>query len=251
MLRCDRNGPKIQIAIYGSFVTNFCLFIIQLYAAISTGSLALFATAADAFMDLVSSIVMLITAHLAATPSKKFPVGRKRVETVGIILFCALMTTVSIELIIESGRNLGKGKPESDGHLDVIPLVCVGVAIVAKSTMFVYCFLLRRYPVCAIFMLDHRNDIIVNSFGLLCSIVATKFDVVWFLDSVGAISIALLILTSWVSTAFEHMWLLVGKTAPQEFLNKLVYVSVTHDERIHKIETVCHVFPNINICQQN
>lgn len=52
-------------------------------------------------MDLVSSIVMLITTRLAAKPNlKKFPVGRKRAETVGVILFCALMTTVSIELIV-------------------------------------------------------------------------------------------------------------------------------------------------------
>ena len=71
-------------------------------------------------MDLVSSIVMLITSRLAAEPNMKiFPAvwkeilfmvdigtdsiglqGRRRAETVGIILFCALMTTVSVELIV-------------------------------------------------------------------------------------------------------------------------------------------------------
>lgn len=57
----------------------------------------------DYQMDLVSSIVMLITTRLAAKPNlKKFPVGRKRAETVGVILFCALMTTVSIELIVST-----------------------------------------------------------------------------------------------------------------------------------------------------
>jgi len=61
---------------------------------------------------------------------------------------------------------------------------------------------------------------------------------VWFLDPTGAICIACLILYSWASTAFEHMWYLVGKSAPQDFLNKLVYVSVTHDQRIKKIDTV-------------
>lgn len=61
----------------------------------------LFATAADAFMDLVSSFVMLVTSILAARPSVyKYPVGRKRIETIGIILFCALMTTVAIQLIV-------------------------------------------------------------------------------------------------------------------------------------------------------
>ena len=48
-----------------------------------------------------------------------------------------------------------------------------------------------------------------------------------FLDPIGAVCIACLILFSWASTAFGHMWFLVGKTAPQDFLNKLVYVCYT------------------------
>lgn len=95
------NGPKVRFAVNASFVVNFCLFVIQLYAAISTGSLSLFATAADAFMDLVSSVVMLVTSRMAARPSVyKYPVGRTRIETIGIIMFCCLMTTVAIQLIV-------------------------------------------------------------------------------------------------------------------------------------------------------
>ncbi|KAI9054943.1 hypothetical protein LZ554_002086 [Drepanopeziza brunnea f. sp. 'monogermtubi'] len=231
------NGGKIKFAVYGSTSVNLFLFVIQVYAAVSTGSLSLFGTAADAFMDLVSSTVMLITSRMARKPSlQKYPVGRKRVETVGIILFCALMTTVSIELIIESARSLAGG-PRNDDTLKLIPLLFVGIAIFSKGCMFVYCFLLRRYPSAAIFMQDHRNDIVVNIFGLIMSIVGTKFRRVWFLDPAGAICIAILILTSWASTAYEHMWFLVGKTAPQDFLNKLVYVSITHDTRVRKIDT--------------
>jgi hypothetical protein len=51
VLDMEANGPKIKIAIYGSSAVNFCLFVIQMYAAISTGSLSLFATAADAFVS--------------------------------------------------------------------------------------------------------------------------------------------------------------------------------------------------------
>jgi hypothetical protein len=87
-----QNGGKVRFAINASFICNFCLFVIQLYAAVSTGSLSLFATAADAFvsflshhagdssadnvqMDLVSSIVMMVTSRLAAKPNiRKFPV---------------------------------------------------------------------------------------------------------------------------------------------------------------------------------
>lgn len=84
-------------------------------------------------------------------------------------------------------------------------------------------------------MYDHRNDLMVNVFGLIMSIVGDKF--VWYLDPLGAILIGCLILFSWVSTAFEHVWLLVGKGAPKEFISKLVYMCVTHDERILKIDT--------------
>ncbi|KKY33405.1 putative cation diffusion facilitator 1 [Diaporthe ampelina] len=182
-------GPKIRFAVNASFGVNFCLFCIQLYAAVSTGSLSLFATAADAFMDLVSSFVMWTTSRMAARPSiYKYPVSALLAQTVG-----------------------------------------------AKSTLMVYCYFLRKYPSVHVFFIDHRNDIFVNVFGLVMSIVGDRF--VWYLDPIGAICIALLILFSWVANAFEQVWLLVGKGAPKEFISKLVYMTITHDERILKVDT--------------
>ncbi|KAM0273190.1 hypothetical protein ACHAQH_008425 [Verticillium albo-atrum] len=231
----EKNQPKIQFAIWASFILNFLLFVIQLYAAISTGSLALFATATDAFMDFVSSLVMLVTSTLAVRPSVyKYPVGRTRIETIGIILFCCLMTTVAVQLLIESGRRLAQGESESE-PLHLVPIILISVAIFTKGSLMFYCLAYRQYPSVHVFYIDHRNDIAVNSFGLIMAVVGNKF--VWYLDPVGAIMIALLILFSWVSNAFEQVWLLVGKSAPRDFLSKLVYMSMNHDERIVKVDT--------------
>ncbi|KAI3579622.1 hypothetical protein IWW34DRAFT_621511 [Fusarium oxysporum f. sp. albedinis] len=188
-----RVAGKIKFAVNASFVVNFCLFVIQLYAAISTGSLALFATAADAFMDLVSSFVMLITSWLAARPSiYKYPVSQFAIAD--------------------------------------------GVLVFSKASLMLYCMTYRKYPSVHVFFIDHRNDIAVNSFGLIMSVVGDKF--IWYLDPIGAICIALLILFSWISNAFEQIWLLVGKAAPQEFIAKLIYMSITHDDQISMVETV-------------
>ncbi|KAE8151635.1 cation efflux protein [Aspergillus avenaceus] len=223
------------MAVRASFVVNLCLFIIQLYAAISTRSLAFFATTADAFMDLVSSVVMLITSRISGRPKPyQYPVGRKRAETMGVIMFCALMTTVAVELIIESAKSLASGKTET-GSLHLVPLVCVGVAIFSKFCLFVYCYTLRRYPAAHVFFIDHRNDLAVNTFGLIMAIVGENF--LWYLDPIGATCIALLILYSWASEAFENMWLLVGKSASPEFINKCIYVALTHDPKIQKVDT--------------
>jgi divalent metal cation (Fe/Co/Zn/Cd) transporter len=100
----------------------------------------------------------------------------------------------------------------------------------------IYCFILRRYPSVHVFFIDHRNDIVVNAFGLAMSIVGSR--VAWFVDPIGAILIGLLILCSWGANAFEHVWLLVGKAAPKEFISKVVYLVVTHDARIKKVDTV-------------
>lgn len=76
----------------------------------------------------------------------------------------------------------------------------------------------------------------MNIFGLVMSVVGQRL--VWYLDPIGAICIALLILFSWVSNAFEQVWLLVGKSAPKEFISKLVYMTITHDPHIQKVDTV-------------
>ena len=110
------------------------------------------------------------------------------------------------------------------------------IAVFAKTTLMIYCLFYRRFPAVHIFFVDHRNDIVVNIFGLVMSVVGDRF--VWYLDPIGAILIALLILFSWASNAFEQVWLLVGKSAPQEFISKLIYMAVTHDDRILKVDTV-------------
>ena len=92
---------KLKIAIYGSFVANIILFCLQLYAAISSGSLSLFATMADAFMDLGSNLVLIIANHAASKKNlEKYPTGKRKFETAGIIVFSCIMGALSVELIV-------------------------------------------------------------------------------------------------------------------------------------------------------
>ena len=116
------------------------------------------------------------------------------------------------------------------------PLGKLTLVVFCKGSLCVYCYLFRRYPAVHVFFIDHRNDIVVNAFGLAMSIIGSR--VVWYVDPIGAILIGLLILVSWAANAFDHIWLLVGKSAPQEFISKLIYLVLTHDSRIRKVDTV-------------
>ncbi|KAF9356045.1 hypothetical protein BGX26_005808 [Mortierella sp. AD094] len=230
----EKNQVKLKIAIYGSVGVNVLLFLLQLYAAISSKSLSLFATMADSFMDLLSGVILMYAAR-ASTKSNwfKYPSGKSRMETAGTIVFASLMATVSLELIIESIRTLvgGDDKPPMPG---VLAIVFVGFALVSKLFLFLYCKAISQYSSASILAQDHRNDLAVNGFGLFAALMS-RFS--WWLDPTGAIVVSLIILRSWVWTAYEQVQLIVGKTADPAFLKKLTYIALTHHPKILQVDT--------------
>lgn len=56
---------KLRVAVEGSVAVNLALLVLQLYTAISSGSLSLFATMADSFMDLLSGIILSVANRAA------------------------------------------------------------------------------------------------------------------------------------------------------------------------------------------
>ncbi len=156
-------------------------------------------------------------------------------------MFSTLMATVSIQVVIEAIKALAT---RSRGvEFDAVSLSCVGVAIVVKFCLYLYCSALRKYPTPRILAMDHRNDVAFNSFGLVLGALGAY--VLWWLDPAGAILISLLILRTWTSTALEHISYIVGKSADPFFLQKLTYVALTHDSRITEVDT-CRAYHSGN-----
>lgn len=63
-----RMGPKIRFAVNASFLVNFCLFVIQLYAAISTGSLSVWISAPREVLEVCADIRVCSSLRLPPTP---------------------------------------------------------------------------------------------------------------------------------------------------------------------------------------
>ncbi|PKY20198.1 hypothetical protein RhiirB3_330778 [Rhizophagus irregularis] len=236
----SRNLLRLKIAVNGSMAVNIVLFGLQLYAAISSGSLSLFATMSDSFMDLLSNSILLFFGRAAKFKNiLQYPTGKSRMETAGIIVFSSLMSTVSIELIVEAIRTLIGGEHSLD--INLLAIICVGSALGAKFILFLYCFSQRKFPSARILAMDHRNDLFVNSIGLAMSLLSRHIK--WWMDPVGAIVVALLILRSWTSTAYgnyhfiKFQLLIVGKSADSGFLNRVTYIALTHHPKVLQVDT--------------
>lgn len=229
---------KFKIAVQGSFIANLILAALQVYGAVSSGSLSLFTTMADAIFDPLSNITLILSARAVNhVDPRRFPSGKARIETTGNIVFCFLMTSVSFILIVMSARQLAEGSEAAIGTLHLPSVIAVAVAFLTKLALFLYCWALRnKYSQIRILWEDHRNDLFINGFGLLTSVGGSKLR--WWIDPMGAIILSVLIAFLWLRTAYFEFQLLIGVSADTHMLQLITYISMTHDERIVGIDTV-------------
>ncbi|KAI0728176.1 CDF-like metal transporter [Fomitopsis betulina] len=206
----------IKIAIYASLVGNFCLCALQLYAAITSASLSLIATAVDAAFDFGSNVVLYwLHREAIGMDVNKWPVGGARLETIGNITYGAMMSSVNLVVLVESVQELITHSG-TDDKFHIPSLVAVGVALGVKFALFLYCSGFRsQSSQVHVLWEDHRNDIFINGFGLAAGVMLL-----------------------WGKTMFQQFELLAGKSAPREFLQLVIYKAMTFSDEIQQIDTV-------------
>lgn len=236
-------SKSVWWAIKLSLYCNCVLAILQLYAAISSLSLSLFATCIDSVFDPFSNILLNYLHKKAVTADeKKWPMGGSRFETIGNVVYGSLMGMVNLILIVESIRTIAtRGDSEEDTNKLHIPaLVAVGVAFATKFGLFLFCYSIRKNSSqVQVLYEDHRNDLFVNGFGIFTSAAGAK--IIWFLDPMGAMIIATGVMISWCITIYGQFKLLAGIAAPIEFQKLVIYKAMTFDPAIKQIDT-CRVY---------
>ncbi|KAF4982015.1 hypothetical protein FZEAL_2265 [Fusarium zealandicum] len=227
---------KFRIAVWGSFAANVVLSALQLFAAISSGSLSLFTTMADSIFDPLSNLTLILSARaIRRVDPRRFPAGKARLETLGNIVFCFLMIAVSLIIIAFACQELVQKKEEKKFFLPSVIAVCCAFA--TKFALFLYCWALKdKYSQINILWQDHRNDLLINGFGILTSVGGAKL--IWWIDPMGAIILSVLISGIWLHTAFDEFLLVVGVTASVDTQQLITYVCVTHSDAILGIDTV-------------
>eukprot|EP00002_Diphylleia_rotans_P014071 TRINITY_DN2737_c0_g1_i1.p1 TRINITY_DN2737_c0_g1~~TRINITY_DN2737_c0_g1_i1.p1 ORF type:complete len:496 (-),score=135.35 TRINITY_DN2737_c0_g1_i1:366-1853(-) len=233
----DERDPKVRIAASLSLLCNVGLFILKLIIAITSGSLAVIASTLDSLLDLVSGFVLWYSSKKAdgkdAASFYLYPVGMSRAEPAGVLVFCAVMGMVSLQVIIEGISRLLAAKDDLAFSLTDVFLMLV--VVITKLLLHLYCRVIKS-PSAQALAQDHRNDIITNTLGLIFAYFGANYQ--WWLDPLGAMLFSSFILWTWVNTGRETIELVVGKTATPDFLQQLTYVCFNHHPKVMKIDTV-------------
>ena len=223
-----QNNLMYAICVRGSLAANVVLSALQLYAAISSGSLSLFVTMADSVFDPLSGL-MLFMSHRAVdkVDHRRYPSGRARISTAGNIVFSFIMFSVSLVLIVMSCRDLAAGSSDETKGFFLPSVIAVAVAFGTKLTLFFMCWTIKDiYSQVDILWRDHRNDLMINGFGILTSVGGSKLR--WWIDPMGAMILSFLIGGLWLHTAYDEFQLLIGVTADRETLQLITYICKFH-----------------------
>ncbi|KAJ9695572.1 hypothetical protein PVL29_010850 [Vitis rotundifolia] len=217
---------------------NIFLLVFKIYATVRSGSLAIAASTLDSLLDLLAGGILWFT-HLSMKNINiyKYPIGKLRVQPVGIIIFAAVMATLGFLVLIEAVEELIKNEPSEKMTAEkfVWLYAIMLTATVVKLALWFYCRSSGNKIVRA-YAKDHYFDVITNIVGLVAAVLGDKFY--WWIDPVGAIILAVYTISNWSRTVIDNAVSLVGQSASPEVLQKLTYLVIRHDPKIKRVDTV-------------
>ncbi|OMP03389.1 Cation efflux protein [Corchorus olitorius] len=227
----DEEQAQHERAMKISNYANVVLLAFKLYATITSGSLAIAASTLDSLLDLMAGGILWFT-HLSMKNINiyKYPIGKLRVQPVGIIIFAAVMATLGCD----SSQILLILILIAEETISVWLYSIMLTATVVKLALWLYCKSSTNKIVRA-YAKDHYFDVVTNVVGLLAAVLGDKFF--WWIDPAGAIALAIYTITNWSGTVIENAVSLVGQSAPPEFLQKLTYLVIRHPQ-VKRIDTV-------------
>ncbi|KAK3019116.1 hypothetical protein RJ639_004108 [Escallonia herrerae] len=208
-----------------------------IYATVKSGSLAIAASTLDSLLDLMAGGILWFT-HLSMKNINiyKYPIGKLRVQPVGIIIFAAIMATLGFQVLVQAAEQLIKDEPSDKMTTDqLVWLYAIMLTATAvKLALWVYCRSSGNKIVRA-YAKDHYFDVVTNVIGLVAAVLGDRFY--WWIDPAGAIILAIYTISNWSGTVLENAVSLVGQSAPPEVLQKLTYLVLRHPQ-IKRVDTV-------------
>ncbi|CAF1274263.1 unnamed protein product [Adineta ricciae] len=241
-----------------SLLVNICLLAMKIAAAILSRSLSVISSVVDSGVDLTTSVILFWATHAMNRPDRVlYPIGRRRLEPISIVILSVIMSSASVMVISESLQTIAQDVDAFRGNLSetsknlheldmrIIPISIMCTTIVSKLVLFILCSRESSVTLNALAQ-DHRNDVFSNVIALICGVAGSHARLLvgnwkqYFIlaDPIGAVVVSIYILVTWVRQASQQVKRLTGHTAKPEFLQQITWVAFHHSPQILKIDTV-------------
>ncbi|KAL4864661.1 hypothetical protein BDV12DRAFT_9074 [Aspergillus spectabilis] len=232
----DSGARIVTIAIYVNFVANVVLLAAKIAALLMTNSVSVLASLIDGALDFLSTTIVWITAALISRQDHyKYPISRRRLEPLSVLVFAVVMVTSFFQVAITSAGQL-MSSDRTVVNLSVPSGIIMGSTVVVKFICWFWCRLINNSSVQALAQ-DAMTDVVFNSFSIVFPLVGGLTNT-WYLDPLGGLLLSIYIIWNWGRTASEHIRHLTGAAANPTDLSILLYMTMRFSKSILKIQNL-------------
>lgn len=213
-----------------------------------TSSLSVVASLVDAALDFLSTAIVWITSWIIARPQDKYtyPVGRRRLEPIGVLVFSIIMITSFFQVLIQAFSQL-TGPDHTVVKLSIPAIAIMASTVVVKGGCWLWCRLIRNSSVQALAQ-DAETDIVFNISSIFFPLVGYYANI-WWLDPLGAVLLSLFVILNWSRTSATHIRNLTGAAATADERNILLYLTMRFAKTIKQIQglSAYHAGDKLNV----
>ncbi|KAJ8129459.1 hypothetical protein O1611_g4172 [Lasiodiplodia mahajangana] len=232
----DSSSPIVTLAIYVNFTANVLLLAGKTAVMVSVSSMSVLASLVDAILDFLSTVIVWITTVLVSRQDQyKYPVGRRRLEPLGVLVFSVIMITSFAQVALQSIERLASPDHEII-ELGTPALLLMISTVVIKGLCWIWCRLVKNSSVQAL-AADAMTDVIFNTGSILFPILGFYLKI-WWLDALGGLLLSLVVIKNWSETSLQHIKNLSGFSATADQRNILLYLTMRFAKTIRQIQGI-------------
>ncbi|KAK3715376.1 hypothetical protein LTR37_007104 [Vermiconidia calcicola] len=224
----------VSIAIYVNLAANTVLLIMKVVVVALSSSVSVLASLVDAALDFLSTAIIWVTTRLISRNDQyAYPVGRRRLEPVGILVFSVIMIISFVQVGLEGFYKLN-GPDHTIVQLTAPAIAIMAATVVIKFACWLWCRLIKNSSVQALAQ-DAMTDVVFNIFSILFPLIGF-YAKIWWLDPLGGILLSFWVIGNWAQTSTMHIRNLTGAAASADERNILLYLTMRFAKTIKKIQ---------------
>lgn len=231
----NESGSKVvTVAIYVNLAANAILLAGKIAVIALTSSLSVLASLVDAALDFLSTAIVWTTTKLISRQDQyTYPVGRRRLEPLGVLVFSVIMITSFFQVFLECFNRL-TSSDHSIIQLGLPSILIMASTVLIKLGCWFWCRLIKNSSVQALAQ-DAMTDVVFNIFSIIFPLVG-YYASLWWLDPLGGLLLSLYVIINWSRTSSTHIKNLTGAAAPAADRNILLYLTMRFAKTIKSIQ---------------
>lgn len=243
MVQSTINSKLAESEGWLSIGINLILFALKFIAGSITGSIALTADAWHTLSDSISSVMVIIGIKISRKPAdKEHPFGHGRSELISALLIGGFLAVIAYTFFMEG---IAQFKTKEGVTYGTFAIVATVISIVLKEVLAQYAFWVGRKTKSKSVKADgwhHRSDAI-SSVVILIGIYLGKYF--WWIDSLLAILVALLIFSVAISVIKDAASVILGEDPSNDLIKEISEIcNKTAKRKLHAHHFHIHNYIN-------